>query len=456
MSEKPVMDGMRLTVLGAGTSGISLAFMAHRLGADVFVSDSAKISGPALARLEEAGIPYEQGGHTENVFSGDIIVVGSGFPPKAPIIAKLRERGASPVGELDFALPFISSRVIGVTGSNGKTTTTSLLAHLIRALGAKCRAAGNIGSAIADFAGADLDYIVLELSSFQLYWTKSANLAGAIVTNLAPDHIDWHGSYENYAASKARILSFVRDEGFSVIQERDRETLGYCGGINYSLSWGGAHETQVISLSTKEKNAMMGGVELFRFCETNLIGVHNMENTAMAMAAVKLLGLDAESARASLASYEAPPHRCRLVLTTNSGVRYIDDSKGTNIAASSAAMSSIEGPHIVILGGRGKNEDYAGLLEPLRKFAKCAVLIGEESDNIAAALESGGYMNFLKTGDMESAVKIASGLACPGDSVLLSPACTSWDAYKNYEERGEHFTSLVMKYAGDKNDAVRR
>jgi UDP-N-acetylmuramoylalanine--D-glutamate ligase len=449
MSEKPVMDGMRIAVLGAGTSGISLALMARGLGADVFVSDCAKIAGALLARLDEAGVSYEQEGHTEKVLSRDMVVVGSGFPPHAPIIAKLGERGVSPVGEVDFVMPFIRSRVIGVTGSNGKTTTASMLTCLISAAGAKCRAAGNIGNPIAGFAGSDLDYIVLELSSFQLHWTKSASLAGAVVTNLASDHIDWHGSYENYTASKARILSFVGDGGFSIIQKRDRNTLGYSGGENYSLSWDGARETRAISLSAAEKNAVMDGGELFCFGETNLIGAHNMENTAMAMAAVKLLGLDTKPARASLASYEAPPHRCKLVLTTKNGVKYIDDSKGTNIAASSAAMSSIEGPHIVILGGRGKNEDYAGLIEPLRKFARYAVLIGEEADKIAAALERGGYKDFLKTGGMESAVEIASEMASPGDSVLLSPACTSWDAYKNYGERGEHFASLVMKYAGD-------
>jgi UDP-N-acetylmuramoylalanine--D-glutamate ligase len=450
MSEKPVINGTRITILGAGISGVSLAAMARRMGADVFVSDSSKISATALARLDEAGIRYEQEGHTENVLFGEMVVVGSGFSPHSPIITKLRERGVSPVGELDFVLPFISSRVIGVTGSNGKTTTTSLLAHIIGASGAKCRAAGNIGTPIADFAGTDFDYIALELSSFQLYWAESASLAGAVVTNLASDHIDWHGSYENYAASKARILSFVRDGGFSIIQKRDIDTLGHSGAKRYSLSWDGAREMRTISLSAEKKNAAMDGVELFRFCDTNLIGAHNMENTAMAMAAVRLLGFDTEPARASLASYEAPPHRCKLVLTTSCGVRYIDDSKGTNIAASSAAMSSLEGPHIVILGGRGKNENYAGLLEPLRKFAKCAVLIGEESSNIAEALRKGGYADFFETGDMESAVKTASEIACPGDSVLLSPACTSWDAYKNYGERGEHFASLVMKYAGDK------
>jgi UDP-N-acetylmuramoylalanine--D-glutamate ligase len=448
MSEKAVLPVKQLTILGAGTSGASLASMARRLGADVFVSDSSDISASTLERFRKEGVTYEQGGHTGKVFSGETIVVGSGFPPNAPIIDRLKERGVTPVGELDFVLPLISSRVIGITGSNGKTTTTSLLAHLIRASGARCAAAGNIGNPIADFVGTDLDYIALETSSFQLYWTNSARIDGAAVTNIAPDHIDWHGSYENYTSAKARILSFVKNDGFCVVREADREILGTPGRKNYLLSWNDTREKRTISLSSREKNALMDGEELFAFHETNLIGAHNMENTAMAMAVVKLLGFDTGAPRASLASYEAPPHRCRLVLTTSDGVRYIDDSKGTNIAASSAAMSSIEGPHIVILGGRGKGENYAGLLEPLRKFAKYALLIGEESGEIAAALERGNYRSFSRVRGMEAAVKTACEIACPGDAVLLSPACTSWDEYKNYGERGEHFVSLVQKYAG--------
>jgi UDP-N-acetylmuramoylalanine--D-glutamate ligase len=193
----------------------------------------------------------------------------------------------------------------------------------------------------------------------------------------------------------------------------------------------------------------MGDFELFRFDETKLMGAHNMENIAMAMAAVRLLGLDAHAAKASLESYEAPSHRCKLVLEKD-GVRYIDDSKGTNIAASSAAMSSIEGPHIVILGGRGKGEDYARLIEPLRKYAKFALLIGEASKEMAEAFTKRGYVNFREAGNLESAVREASATAVPGDSVLLSPACASWDAYENYSERGNHFASLVSRFAGEK------
>jgi UDP-N-acetylmuramoylalanine--D-glutamate ligase len=277
-------------------------------------------------------------------------------------------------------------------------------------------------------------------------------LAASVVTNLAPDHIDWHGSYDKYVAAKARILSFIVYDGFGIVQRRDLEPLNAAGKRIIPLEWGDDEDTgrsgERIELSRRDRAAGIGDAELFSFGETKLLGAHNMENIAMAMAVVKLLGLDESSARASLGSFDAPPHRCKLVLEHN-GVRYIDDSKGTNIAASSTAMSSIEGPHIVILGGRGKGEDYANLAGPLRKFAKLALLIGEAAKEIASSLTQCNCTNFIEAGDLENAVRIASNEAVPGDSVLLSPACTSWDAYKNYSERGEHFASLVRKYAGE-------
>jgi UDP-N-acetylmuramoylalanine--D-glutamate ligase len=441
------LKGRSITILGAGVSGIAIASLARGLGADVFVSDAAEIDGAAAASLASRGISFEQGGHTDRVLLADVVVVGSGFPPSAPILEKLASRGKKPVGELDFVMPHMRGTAIGVTGSNGKTTTTSLIGSLINAVGAKCAVAGNIGSPIADFAGEDYEYAAIELSSFQLHWASSARLGGAVVTNLAPDHIDWHGSYENYTAAKARILTLAAPDGFGVAQSRDAATLGAGGPRFHRLSWSDGPAVAGISLSARDGAARMDGEELFRFSETKLIGSHNMENVAMAMAVVKLLGLDVARARSALASYKAPPHRCALVGEIG-GVRYIDDSKGTNIAASTAAMSSIDGPHIVILGGRGKGEDYANLIEPLRKFAKRAILIGEVAAEIARALTKGGCHDFIMAGDLESAVMAAAGMAKPGDSVLLSPACTSWDVYKNYGERGDHFAAVVAKLSG--------
>ncbi|MCL2684682.1 MAG: UDP-N-acetylmuramoyl-L-alanine--D-glutamate ligase [Synergistaceae bacterium] len=446
------LRGVRVTVLGAGVSGVSIARLARKLGADVFVSDSAIIPEDIGSSLDENGISYEQCGHTDKVTCADKIIVCSGFPPYAPILKKIAEGGKRPIGELDFVLSFIKGRLIGITGSNGKTTTASLVGYFLNSVGTRCAVAGNIGSPIADFAEEDYDYVVLELSSFQLHWAQDVRLAGAVVTNLAPDHIDWHGSYENYVAAKARIMSFTGDDGFGIVQRSDLESLRATGKHILSLRWSDAENSGYpsgeIVLSRRDRAARIGDTELFHFGETKLIGSHNMENIAMAMAVVKQLGLDEASARASLGSFEAPPHRCKLVLEHNE-VRYIDDSKGTNIAASSTAMSSIEGPHIVILGGRGKGEDYANLAKPLGKFAKRALLIGEAAKEIAYSLAQCGCINFTEAGDLENAVKIAFDEALPGDSVLLSPACTSWDVYKNYQERGEHFISLVRKYAGE-------
>jgi UDP-N-acetylmuramoylalanine--D-glutamate ligase len=434
----------KVTVLGAGVSGRSIALLASRLGSCVFVSDGGEIRDETRALLTDGGIAFESGGHTDRALDCDVIVVSSGFPPSSEIIHRARDRGVRVMGELDFVMPHLRGRVIGVTGSNGKTTTTSLTAHLLKSLGYKTAAAGNIGNPISDIAGLDLDYIIVEMSSFQLHWASSLRLAGAVVTNLAPDHIDWHGSYENYVRAKASILSFVETDGFAITQASDAEALGECRGRTYRVFWERPAGVHWICLSQSDKSCRIGERRLFGFEETNLMGTHNMENAAMSMACVELLGCDADSARKGLGDYEAPPHRCSLVLSSG-GVRYVDDSKGTNIAATAAALSSIEGSKIIILGGRGKGEDYSRLADPLKKHARWAVIMGEASAEMASALDYAGYDRYALAVDMEEAVAKASELAEPGDAVLLSPACTSWDMYKNYNERGDHFARLVRE-----------
>lgn len=435
---------MRVTVLGGGVSGSSMAALAVRLGADVFLSDAGQVDG---GRLRDLGIAYEVGGHTERALDCDMVLVGSGFPPTAKILDLALKKGLPVQGELDFVLPYLRGRVIGITGSNGKTTTTSLIGHLLREAGARVAVAGNIGTAVADVAGEDFDYIVAELSSFQLHWASAARLAGAVVTNLAPDHIDWHGSYENYISAKARILSFVDGDGFSIVQERDAGVLQPRRPGAYFLGWDTAQREDRIVLDSRRRLATLADEELYRFDETALLGSHNLENVAMSMAVVALCDEDRAAARRRLSAYSPPPHRCALVLERG-GIRYVDDSKGTNIAATIAALSSIEGSKIVILGGRGKGENYATLLEPLRRYAKKALLVGEAAAEIAEALIAGGYEAFAVSGSMERAVRDAAAVAVDGDVVLLSPACTSWDAYKNYGERGDHFASLVRRIVG--------
>ncbi|MDR1021130.1 MAG: UDP-N-acetylmuramoyl-L-alanine--D-glutamate ligase [Synergistaceae bacterium] len=491
-NDLPSLEGVKTGILGGGVSGTALARLAARMGARVFVSDSRELSRETASILEEIGAEHETG-NSDKILGCDMAVTSSGFPPSAPIIARIRDGGVPLLGELDFVSPCLKGRVIGVTGSNGKTTTTSLLGHLLESLsppGNRVAVVGNIGNPIAEAAGTDYAYIVAELSSFQLHWSKDFALDAAIVTNLAPDHIDWHGSYENYVADKAKILTFVRGVNSSLLFPRaaakadasslspemsglfstlsclNEHTRGFAitraeealalkpEGHVLTLAWdvpASKRSDQEIVLNSSERRAYAFGGDLFRFGDTAMIGRHNMENTAMAMAAVGALGLNISRAREALSSYVPPPHRCALVLSSG-GVSYVDDSKGTNIAACVAALSSIEGKKIVILGGRRKGENFGRLAAPLMNFAKHALLIGEASREIATALAGQGYTDFTEAGGMEEAVCRAHGMAIPGDVVLLSPACTSWDSYKNYGERGDHFASLVRRIAGRDRD----
>ena len=485
----PSLAGEKIAILGGGVSGTSLAKLASRMGASVLLSDEKELSEETLSVLGEIGAEHEAG-HSDRILDCALAVTSSGFPPGAPIIGRIRQAGIHLLGELDFVSPCLKGRVIGVTGSNGKTTTTSLLGHLLKHLDANGKGvaiAGNIGNPIADAGGVDYDYIVAELSSFQLHWAKDFILDAALVTNIAPDHIDWHGSYEEYIADKAKILTCVRgvsssvlypdaqktaetsispemagyfsrlssfnkeSRGFAITRDEDDGILKPEGHV-LRLCWDVPPSDRKIVMSTAERCAYAFGGLLFRFDDARMIGRHNMENVAMALAAAGELGFDLSSAKEALESYVPPPHRCALVLTAN-GVAYIDDSKGTNIAACVTALSSIAGKKIIILGGRRKGEDFSRLAAPLKSFAKYAFLIGEASDEIAEALSSHGYADFAKASDMEEAVRRACSMAIPGDVVLLSPACTSWDAYKNYGERGDHFASLAKRIAGGCRDA---
>jgi UDP-N-acetylmuramoylalanine--D-glutamate ligase len=483
------LNGVKVAVLGGGVSGSALARLACRMGARVLLSDARKISERTLSEMNEMGAECEVG-HSDKILGCNFAVTSSGFPPNAGIIAKISEKGIPIFGELDFVSPCLKGKVVGITGSNGKTTTTSLLGRLLEFLnpmGKGVALTGNIGNPIADIAGIEYDYIIAELSSFQLHWAKNFPLDAAIVTNLAFDHIDWHGSFKNYLADKTKILSFVKgfkretekpettaadaafltpetfgrfgalswlDEeshGFAIIRNDDLSSLKPEGRV-LSLEWDTVPSDDKIVLSSTDRRAYSFGDVLFEFDETTLLGRHNMENAAMAMAAVGELGFYVSSARKALKTFVSPPHRCSLVLSKD-GVKYIDDSKGTNVAATVTALSSLEGGKIVILGGRGKGEDYGKLAAPLKKFAKFALLIGEVSGDIGKAIAAKGYSDFAIADGMEDAVRRACFIALPGDVVLLSPACTSWDSYKNYGERGDHFATLVREIVGGETNA---
>lgn len=439
----------KLTVIGAGVSGQGLALLAHSLGENVLVSEQKNIPEDVKTLFAQNNIAYEEG-HTSKVFEDTSeILISSGIPPQSEILREAEKKGMKLTGELDYVLPHIrTNNLVCVTGSNGKSTVTSLIGHILNRAGLKAGAGGNLGTASAKFTQEDFDAVVLELSSFQLARaTKNLHAKVSIITNLAPDHIDWHGSYEAYVEAKSRVLTLRDPEGWGIIQDRDFDALSPSGKI-ITLSWteSPSHKTAGhIFMKDSEAVLALNGqdIHLFRYSDTTLIGSHNLENAAMSLCAVYLLGVKGD-AKFLLEGFRPLPHRCEHAGTVG-GVQYIDDSKGTNVAATITAIHSIPGRKIIILGGQGKGEDYAPLAEAVKSECDSAVLIGEEAGKIQTALERAGYGAFHRVSTMEEAVNVSRRLAKPGMVVLLSPACTSWDMYKSYKARGEHFCRIVRE-----------
>ena len=439
----------KLTVIGAGVSGQGLAMLARSLGENVLVSEQKTIPGEVKALFSQNNIAYEEG-HSPKVFDDTTaILISSGIPPQSQILTEAQARGMKLIGELDYVLPHIrTNNLVCVTGSNGKSTVTSLIGHILTRAGLKAGTGGNLGTASAKFTQEDFDAVVLELSSFQLARaTRNLRAKAAVITNLAPDHIDWHGSYDAYVAAKNNVLTLRAPDGWGIIQDRDFDALKPSGKI-IVLSWTAKPQhstTGHIFMKDDEAVLTLNGetIPLFKYSDTTLIGTHNLENVAMSLCAVHLLGVKGEPANL-LEGFRPLPHRCEHAGTID-GVLYIDDSKGTNVAATITAMKSIPGRKVIILGGQGKGEDYAPLAEAVKSECDSAVLLGEEAGKIQEALERAGYTNIHRVAAMDEAVKVSRELASPGMVVLLSPACTSWDMYKSYKARGEHFCKLVRE-----------
>ena len=444
------MPNYKISILGAGVSGQGLALLAKNLGFEVFVSEQKNISEDVKELFNKNNIKFEEGGNTSKIFDSEEILISSGISPKSEILIDAEKTGKKLTGELDFVLPHIKAKnLICVTGSNGKSTVTSLTGHILNKAGLKTGTGGNLGTASSTFTSENFDAVVLELSSFQLARAKN-NLHSkiSIVTNIAPDHIDWHGSFENYVEAKSRVLSLRDTNGWGIIQDRDFDILKASGKL-ITLSWDkeSKHRAQghiFMNEEGQEAIFLLNGQakKLFNFSDTNLIGAHNLENVAMCLCAAFLSGVDITNPKYLLDGFKPLPHRCELAGIIND-VKYIDDSKGTNVAATITAMTSIKGRKIIILGGQGKGEEYSSLAEAVKKECDFAILLGQEAPKIQDALEKSGYTNFKRVSNMEEAVNLSESLATPGMIVLLSPACTSWDMYKSYKARGEHFCKIV-------------
>ncbi len=445
------LENQRALVVGLGRSGLAAAeFLAAR-GAIVTANDarSAPALGPAAGRLASLGVRVEPGGHPAALFEQqDLIVVSPGVRWDLDPLAEARRRGVEVIGEVELAARYLRGGIIGITGSNGKTTTTALVGHLLASAGIPAQIGGNIGlphpPAISMVeTSTPAGWNVLELSSFQLESIRQFRAHIAVVLNVTPDHLDRHRTFEQYAEAKARLLATQRPEDFAVLNAEDPVCVSWSSRTNGVAVW--FSRTQQLEVGT----SVAGGWIVCRRqgTETPLAdsaipirGAHNLENTLAATTAAYLAGAAPAGIARGVASFRAVEHRLEFVRAV-AGVDYYNDSKATNVDAARKALESFDGNLWVILGGQDKGSDYTPLGELLRRKARGVFLIGAAAPLIARAL--GEAVELVEAGALERAVALAVLRARPGDTVLLAPACASFDQFENYEHRGRVFKQLV-------------
>ena len=439
----------RVVVLGGAESGVGAAVLAKVKGFDVFLSDKGKIEQKYVDELKKWEIPFEEGHHTESlILNADEVVKSPGIPGTVPLVRKLREQGTHIVSEIEFASRYDSAKKICITGSNGKTTTTSLIYYLLQNAGLNVGLGGNIGKSYAyQVATEHFDYYVLEISSFQLDDVYDFKPDIAIITNITPDHLDrYDHKMENYVAAKFNITkNLTRDDCF-IFDSDDDITIGHldniilrCKMLPFSqkkeLEQGAFLRDDKIVLRYEEEETDLYLQELA------LGGKHNIYNSMAAALAAKASGIDNEVIRNSLATFQPIEHRLEPVLSIKD-VLYINDSKATNIDSAWYALECQKRPVVWIVGGTDKGNDYSILNDLVREKVKAIVCMGVDNAKIHAAFGPMGKP-MSDAGSAEEAVKQAAAFAEPGDVVLLSPCCASFDLFKNYEDRGAQFKAAV-------------
>ncbi|MBR3388305.1 MAG: UDP-N-acetylmuramoyl-L-alanine--D-glutamate ligase [Bacteroidales bacterium] len=439
----------RVVVLGGAESGVGAAVLAKVKGFDVFLSDKGKIEEKYADELRKWEIPFEEGHHTESlILNADEVVKSPGIPGTVPLVRKLREQGTHIVSEIEFASRYDSAKKICITGSNGKTTTTSLIYYLLQNAGLNVGLGGNIGKSYAyQVATEHFDYYVLEISSFQLDDVYDFKPDIAIITNITPDHLDrYDHKMENYVAAKFNITkNLTRDDCF-IFDSDDDITIGHldniilrCKMLPFSqkkeVEQGAFLRDDKIVLRYEEEETDLYLQELA------LGGKHNIYNSMAAALAAKASGIDNEVIRNSLATFQPIEHRLEPVLSIKD-VLYINDSKATNIDSAWYALECQKRPVVWIVGGTDKGNDYSVLDDLVREKVKAIVCMGVDNAKIHAAFGSMGKP-MSDALSAEEAVKQAAGFAEPGDVVLLSPCCASFDLFKNYEDRGAQFKAAV-------------
>ena len=441
----------RVVVLGGAESGVGAAVLAKVKGFDVFLSDNGKIKEEYAAELRKWDIPFEEGGHTESlILNADEVIKSPGIPLTAPMIVKLEAQGTHIVSEIEFAGRYDTAKKICITGSNGKTTTTSLIYYLLQQAGLNVGLGGNIGKSYAyQVATEHYDYYVLEISSFQLDNVYDFRPDIAIITNITPDHLDrYDHNMENYVRAKFRITRNLRPEDCFIFDSDDAITIAHLDKIIL--------QTKMLPF-TQEREVQQGAFlrndrivvryeqdesEIF-LEELALGGKHNVYNSMAAALAAKAMDIENDVIRNSLATFAPIEHRLEPVLSIKD-VLYINDSKATNIDSAWYALECQKKPVVWIVGGTDKGNDYSILADLVKEKVKAIVCLGIDNAKIHAAFEGiVGKDNMADTHSAEEAVKVASKFAQAGDVVLLSPCCASFDLFKNYEDRGEKFKQAV-------------
>ncbi len=446
-----------VAIIGAGASGVAAARLARAQGVKTYVSDLRADAAVAAGaeRVRAVGAEVELGRHDlERITGADTVVVSPGIHPDAPVLAALRGRGVRPVSEPEFAFRFFQAPLIAVTGTNGKTTTAALAAHLLREAGVEVGLGGNVGGGLGP-AASELAlsrpapaWYVLEVSSFQLAGVDRFRPDIGVVTNLAPDHLDRYASVAAYFADKARLFDNADERSKWVLNGDDEEALGLAGGApgeRYTFSVGRGDAQGRIEGDDLVLDVGRGRERLLALDELPLLGTHNAGNALAAALAARLAGAEREPLARGLASARPLPHRLAPIAEVD-GVLWVDDSKATNVAAALGAIRSLRDRRLVaLLGGKDKGEDFRPLATALADCARFAVTFGAAGERVASALDAGGVPTerLAPGAPFEAVVARARAGACAGDVVLLAPACSSFDMFADYEERGRRFAALA-------------
>ncbi len=450
------LKGKKVLVVGLGKSGLAAALFLRRRGAQVTVSDvrSAEALAKDIPALLEEGIMVETGGHGLLTFRRqDLIVVSPGVPLDTPELAQVKSFGLPVIGELELAARFLKGRLVAITGSNGKTTTTALLGEVLEAAGFPTLVGGNIGVPVVALIdqSTEQSWSVLEVSSFQLETTEQFHPDIAVILNITPDHLDRHGTFENYARAKERIFAAQTEHDCVVLNADNVRAAAAAARATAKVYWfslehpvsRGAWVADGYVMYRPDRDA--AAEKILPLTGIPLKGEHNVENALAAVCAARLAGATADSIREAIEAFKAVEHRLEFVATLN-GVEFYNDSKATNVDATAKAIAAFHSGIHLILGGKDKNSDYTQLSQLLHERVRAVYTIGAAAAKIESQLRGVVMLHSCET--LEKAVHAAAAAAHPGEIVLLAPACSSFDQFESYEHRGRVFKELVNEWRG--------